>query len=235
MTKRLAIIPARGGSKRIKNKNIKLFCGKPIILHTLDTVIKSKLFDKIHVSTDSSKIKRVCEKKIKIDFKRPKKFSGDKISVMSVVNYVLKKYEASGLKFDEAWLIFPCAPLVDLKDFYSIKKILNKKSKKKTVLTVSEFPAPIERSFKLINEKKLKPINRKNFKKGTQEFKQTFFETGSIMAIPKINFTKLGNKPNIENLVPYVLERYKSIDVNNLADWQFAELIYKSVKKLKKL
>ena len=111
------------------------------------------------------KIKRVCERKIKIDFKRPKKYSGDKISVMSVVNYVLKKYEAINLKFDEVWLIFPCAPLVDLKDYNNIKNILNKNSKKKTVLTVSEFPAPIERSFKLINGKKLKPTNRKNFKK----------------------------------------------------------------------
>ena len=55
------------------------------------------------------------------------------------------------------------------------------------------------------------------------------------MAIPKINFNKLGNRPNLQNLVPYVLERYKSIDVNNLADWKFAELIYRSVKKLKKL
>ena len=235
MINRLAIIPARGGSKRIKNKNIKLFCGKPIILRTLDTVVKSKLFKKIHVSTDSSKIKRVCEKKLKIDFKRPNKFSGDKISVMSVVKYVLDRYETIGLKFDEVWLIFPCAPLVDQKDYINIKNILNKNLKRKTVLTVSEFPAPIERSYKLINEKKLKAINTKNFKKGTQEFSQSYFETGSIMAIPKLNFNKLGNKPNLDNLVPYVLERYKSVDVNNLADWQFEELIYSSVKKLKKV
>lgn len=231
MTKRLAIIPARGGSKRIKNKNIKLFCGKPIILRTLDTVIKSKLFNKIHVSTDSSKIKRVCERKIKIDFKRPKKFSDDKITVMSVVNYVLKKYEAIGLKFDEVWLIFPCAPLVDRKDYINIKNILNKNSKKKTVLTVSEFPAPIERSYKLFNKKILKAVNAKNFTKGTQEFSQSFFDTGSIMAIPKQNFIKLGNKPNLENLVPYVLERYKSIDINTLRDWNFAEKVYSSIIK----
>ena len=85
MVKRIAIIPARGGSKRIKNKNIKLFCGKPIILRTIEIVTKSRLFSKIHISTDSNKIKKVCEKKIKIDFDRPKKIAGDKISVMSVV------------------------------------------------------------------------------------------------------------------------------------------------------
>ena len=73
MIKRLAIIPARGGSKRIKNKNIKLFCGRPIICYTLENVIKSKLFDKIHVSTDSSEIRKVCEDKIKFDSINEKK------------------------------------------------------------------------------------------------------------------------------------------------------------------
>ena len=79
MVKRLAIVPARGGSKRIRNKNIKLFCGKPVINYTINTLQKSKLFSKIHVSTESKKIAEVCKKKIKFDFFRPKRLSGDKI------------------------------------------------------------------------------------------------------------------------------------------------------------
>jgi len=230
MTKRLAIIPARGGSKRIKNKNIKLFCGRPMITYTLESVIKSKLFNKIHVSTDSSKIRKVCEKKIKFDFERPKKLSGDNTSVMSVVNYVVKKYKDRGLNYDEVWLIFPCSPLIDIKDFLNISKLVKKNKNKKTILTVCEYPSPIERSYKLSNKKYLKPIDKNNFKKRTQDLSQSYYETGAIMAIPKRNFTNINNKPNLKNLAPYFVEKYKSIDVNNIKDWNFAELLYKSVK-----
>ena len=81
MVRRLLIIPARGNSKRIKNKNIKNFCGKPIIYYSLVNAKKSKLFDKIHVSTDSHKILRIVNKLgFKIDFLRSKKFSSDQMS-----------------------------------------------------------------------------------------------------------------------------------------------------------
>ena len=91
MTYRLAIIPAREGSKRIKNKNISSFYQKPIIYHPLDTIVSSKLFNKIHISTDSIKIKKIIEKKnIKVDFLRPKKLSTDRIGLKDVINYVLK-------------------------------------------------------------------------------------------------------------------------------------------------
>ena len=230
MIKRLAIIPARGGSKRIKNKNIKIFCGRPIISYTLENVIKSKLFNKIHVSTDSSKIRKVCENKIKFDFMRQKKLSGDKISVMSVVKYVVNKYKEKGLNFDEVWLVFPCSPLIEIKDFLNIAKLIKKNKNKKTILTVCEYPSPIERSFKLEKKNYLKPINKKNFKKRTQDLNQSYYETGSIMAIPKSNMTKIDDKLKLRNLSPYFVEKYKSIDVNNIKDWNFAELIYKSIK-----
>lgn len=226
MINRIAIIPARGGSKRIKNKNIKPFCGKPIINYTLDTIIKSKLFKKIHVSTDSKEITKVCRKKIKIDFPRPKKLSGDRVSIMSVVQYVLKEYSKIKIHFDEAWLIFPCSPLIEVKDYYKISKLLKKKNK--TILTVCDFPSPVERSYYLNKSKLLVAKNKKNFNKLSQDFKQAFYETGSIMAIPKNNFKNITKKPNLNNLYPYILERYKSIDINNISDWKFAEIVFKS-------
>ena len=227
--KRLAIIPARGSSKRIKNKNIKSFLGKPIINYTLETIIKSKLFSEIHVSTDSKKIKKICEKKVKISSNRPKHLSGDKVSIMAVVKYVLKNYENQN--FDEAWLIYPCSPLIEIKDFKNISKLIKKENK--TILTVAEFPAPVERFYNLDQSQKLLPNNKKNFRKNSQSFLQAYYETGSIMAIPKKNFKNISSKPNIDNLFPYILERYKSIDINTLSDWKFAELIYKSLKYIK--
>ena len=90
MIKRLAIIPARGGSKRIKNKNIKSFCGKPIIYYPLEALKKSKLFSKIHVSTDDDKILDLVENfGFKVDFKRPPNLSDDFTPLMPVLIHIL--------------------------------------------------------------------------------------------------------------------------------------------------
>ena len=90
MIKRLAIIPARSGSKRIKNKNIKKFLGTNLINYSVDACIESNIFKKIHISTDSSKILNLLKKKIEIDFLRPKNLATDKTPLISVINYVLK-------------------------------------------------------------------------------------------------------------------------------------------------
>ena len=120
MTKRLLIIPARSGSKRIKNKNIRLFQKKPIIYFPLEEARKSKLFEKIHVSTDSKKIKKIVESlNFKVDFLRPKKLAGDKVSTEKVLRFVLREYEKMNLYFEEIWSITPCSPLID--------KFINKK------------------------------------------------------------------------------------------------------------
>ena len=105
--KRLAIIPARGGSKRIKNKNIKNFCGQPIINYIINSAKGSKLFDKIHVSTESSLIKEVVEKnQLSIDFMRPERLSDDFTPLMPVISFVLDTYKTMNIYFDEVWLFF---------------------------------------------------------------------------------------------------------------------------------
>ena len=92
MIKRLAIIPARSGSKRIKNKNITNFFGKPLILHSLEVIKKSNFFHKIHISTDSKKIANLgLRLNIKTDFLRPKKYSGDNVSIMETLRFVVNE------------------------------------------------------------------------------------------------------------------------------------------------
>ena len=126
-TRRLAIIPARGGSKRIKKKNIKQFLGKPIISYSIETALKSNLFSKIHVSTDSLEIKKISEKnKINIDFMRPKNLANDNVGLIEVLKFVANKYKNLGYKFDEVWLIMPCSPLINYKDLIKASKIYKK-------------------------------------------------------------------------------------------------------------
>ena len=232
MVKRLAIIPARGGSKRIRNKNIKLFCGRPVITHTVDNLLKSKLFSKIHISTESKKIMNVCKKKIKFEFLRPKRLSGDKVRTMAVINHVVKKFEKMGEYYDEVWIVYPCSPLMEIQDYKKISKLLKRFNYKKTVLTVCEYPAPIEVSYKIKMNNFLMPNKKSNFFKRTQDFKKFFYETGAVVAIPKKNFSDIKDRPNFNNLVPYVVERHKSIDINTLRDWNFAEMVYNSTFKI---
>ena len=123
--KRLAIIPARGGSKRIKNKNIKNFCGEPIINYIISTARESKLFNKIHVSTESNLIKEVVENNgLSIDFMRPETLSDDFTPLMPVLSFVLNTYISMGYQFDEIWLLMACAPLIDKNDLISASKNL---------------------------------------------------------------------------------------------------------------
>ena len=109
MKKRLLIIPAKGYSKRIKEKNIKKFHGKPIISYTLSTAKKSKLFKKIHVSTESKKIKRIVEHLgYKIDFLRPKSLSKNNTPTIDVLKYVFNRFSDLNYEFDEIWTISCC-------------------------------------------------------------------------------------------------------------------------------
>ena len=122
----LAIIPARGGSKRIKNKNIKNFFKKPIISYPINEAIKSKIFDKIIVSTDSDKIRKISQKfGANVFFKRPKKLSGDKVSDKLVIKHAIEWVTKHIGKVRYVCVIYPTAALIkkDLKkSFNTIKK-----------------------------------------------------------------------------------------------------------------
>ena len=144
--KRLLIIPARSGSKRIKNKNVKLFSGKPIISYPIKAAIESKLFKEIHISTDSIKIANICKKiGVNIDFLRPKKLSGDNVSLFDVLKFVRDKYKTSGKTFNEIWCILPATPLLNSKDLKNFAK--NYYNKKGPMIIGSPYPAPLNWIF----------------------------------------------------------------------------------------
>ena len=112
--KRLAVIPARGGSKRIHKKNIKTFCGKPIISYSLEAAESSNLFDTIHVSTDCNEIAEVVTKLgYSIDFLRDPNLADDMTPIMPVLKWVISEYESRNIYFDEVVLLMPCSPMIE--------------------------------------------------------------------------------------------------------------------------
>ena len=137
--KRIAIIPARGGSKRIKKKNIKLFYNKPIILYTLDALKNSNIFSIIHISTEDEEIYNLITKNgNQPDFKRPKNLSKDDTPVIKVVEYTIKKYKEIGKIFDQIWLVMPCNPLLDKAQILDAKKVFENKCSDKALLAIKE-------------------------------------------------------------------------------------------------
>jgi len=227
--KRILIIPARGNSKRIKNKNIKLFLKKPIIKYTLEAAKKSKLFDIIHVSTDSDKIKKIVEKdNIKIDFMRPKNLSGDHVPLIDVFKHVVLKYQKKGFNFDEIWSLMPCSPLISYKDLKKISKFINKIKFVRPILSVSKYQVPIQWGYKIKKNNILKPISKKYLTYRSQELPTTFFDSGQFIIYPMSFFKK--QKIN-ENFMGYVLPQEQSIDIDNIDDWKLAEITYRGIYK----
>ena len=229
MVRRLLIIPARGNSKRIKNKNIKNFCGKPIIYYSLVNAKKSKLFDKIHVSTDSHKILRIVNKLgFKIDFLRSKKFSSDHAEIIDVLRFVFNKYSSMGEQFDEIWSLSACAPLITHKDLVLASNKL-KKNKNKIIIPITEFSAPIEWAFKLKNKSKaLIPLKNGAYKIRSQDLEKKYHDTGSFVCMSKHTLISK-NRLIDKNYLGVIIPKNRSIDIDNDADWRLAESAFRNI------
>lgn len=151
--KNLAIIPARGGSKRIPGKNIKDFLGKPIIARSIDTAIRSGLFDEVMISTDDVEIAAIGKHYgAKVPFIRSAKNADDHATTADVINEVLQEYEKAGRSFQYACCIYPTAPLLKSDSLSKAFEVL-KKQNYKTVFPVVAFGFPIWRSLNVVDGK----------------------------------------------------------------------------------
>ena len=230
MTKRIAIIPARGGSKRIPGKNIKNFCGKPIISYSLDVAKASNLFDVIHVSTDSIEIANlVKDLGYSVDFMRPKSLSDDYTPIMPVLKWVLEEYNSRGECFDEVAMIMPCTPFIDSDDLVNASKLSKAGNYKKPVLAVSLYSAPIEWAFTLAEDQILKPVNKEILEKRSQDLEDHYFDTGSFCFFSSKYILNSKGAGINKSYIGYVIDKYRSIDIDDINDWKFAEAIYRRI------
>jgi len=228
--RRILIIPARSGSKRIKNKNIKDFFGKPMIHYPLKIAIQSNIFDKIHVSTDSKKIKNVVEKVGNfVDFQRPKNLSKDNSSLISVLNYVISKYESEAVKFDEVWCILPCSPLLRTNDIIECQKLIKKYNN--PVIAVSPFMAPISWSFQ-IKKNFIFRANEEKIRDKRLSKISSYYDSGQIYCFP-INILKKKQFSFKKKIITHKLPSERSVDIDTVENWNFAKILYKGLLKQK--
>ena len=234
--KRIAIIPARGGSKRIHKKNIKSFCGKPIISYILNTAKESNIFTRIHVSTDSKEIaKTVSSLGFAPEFLRPNYLSDDNTPIMPVLKYVCNEYMNRGEKYDQVWLLMPTSPFIDVNDIIKAEKKFSKSNSDKSLLGVSEYPAPIEWAFNIDKSGTLIPLYSGMFATRSQDIKESYYDSGAFCIFPYrtvINSVEAGND---SEFIGYTLPKYKSMDIDFIDDWEMAEAVYYVINYKNKL
>ncbi len=219
----ICIIPARSGSKRIKDKNIINFYNKPLISYSIKKAISSKLFNKVIVSTDSKKIKRISEKfGAKVPFIRSKKLSNDKTGTMEVLIDAIKKTNSVNEKF--CCLFYPTSPLIKAIDLNKAFNILKSKKNADGIFTIAEYNSHPMRSLILKN-------NFVNFKfssyrkKNSNDLKKMYFDCGNFYFYR----TKKILKKNINlKMLGFKIESIRSIDINTHDDIKLAKIIYKN-------
>jgi len=225
----IAIIPARLGSKRIRKKNLKIFFGRPLIYYSIKEAKKSKIFDKIIVSTDSRRIKKISEKfGAEVPFIRPKRLSGDKVKVQDVISHSIKFLNRKKIKFNNVCCIYATAPLIKAKDIKHGLKKLNRGYK--FVFSASCFEKSIVRSFGLKNNKIVKFLLPKYLNTNTQDLPKTFFDAGQFYWARKNDWLKRNLyflKGTIVNLKSGYVQ-----DVDYKKDFKILKNKFKKMRKI---
>lgn len=224
--KSIAIITARGGSKRIPNKNIKEFCGKPIIAYSIEAAIKSGCFDTVMVSTDSEEIASIAKKYgAEVPFLRSEKTSDDFATTADVLREVIDIYKNCGKEFDTLCCIYPTAPFVTSE---KIKNAINlfSNSGADSLMPVVSFSFPPQRG-NVIRNGKLQYQYPEFASKRSQDLEKIYHDCGQFYICKVDKFIKNGTVIS-ENTIPYVMPEEEVQDIDNLSDWMVAEIKYKT-------
>lgn len=219
----LAIIPARGGSKRIPRKNIRDFLGKPIIAYSIEIALESDLFDEVMVSTDDPEIADVAKKYgAKVPFMRSKENADDYATTVDVLVEVLQAYQKQGKYFENGCCIYPTAPLIKASFIESGYKKLTD-SNFSTVFPVVEFSYPIQRSLKL-NEKGKAEMNWSEYlETRSQDLPKAYHDAGQFYLF-KVEELLKEKKLFGKNSGAIVLPSTSVQDIDTEEDWKLAEM-----------
>ncbi len=226
---RLCVIPARGGSKRIPRKNIKIFNGKPMIAYSIEAAIQSECFDKVIVSTDDKEIALVAESYgAEIPFFRPEELSNDHAGTLPVIKHAIDWFDQSGLAPSEVCCLYATAPFVKKETINEAYQQL-KTSKAEYCFTVTSFPFPVQRSVIVTERNRLQMLYPEYFSTRSQDLEETYHDAGQLYWGNAMAFKAM--KPLFSELTsPCVLPRYLVQDIDTLEDWKRAELMYSVLK-----
>jgi len=227
---RLAIIPARSGSTRIKNKNIVDFNGKPLISYPLNAAKNSGVFDKIHVSTDSQMyVDVVKDLGFETDFLRASEMGENSTDLADVLRWVVGEYEKRGETVSEICMLTATSPLIEAEDIVRLREVFIEHDGTKPVLAVTSFPAPIEQSLKITDEGHLQAVYPDKFHLHSQNLMKAYQDAGSLFYIGRDQLMD-GKVEAYSECYPLILDREKVVDIDEHEDLAIAEALYLGIK-----
>lgn len=222
MNKRIAIITARGGSKRIPHKNIKAFCGRPIIEYSIKAALQASVFDTVMVSTDDEQIAQIARAAgAQVPFMRSKETANDYATTSDVLLEVLACYEAQGDHFDVCCCIYPTAPFVTAQKLRDAVQKLEQTGAD-TVQPVVQFSFPPQRGLELHGEY-LTPSNPELYLMRSQDLEPIYHDCGQFYIFDTKAFLR-SKKIVGEKVVPMHINELEVQDIDNETDWKLAEL-----------
>lgn len=225
----VAIITARGGSKRIPRKNIKDFLGKPIIAYSIEIALNSGLFDYVMVSTDDDEIAEVAKRYgAQVPFIRSKQTADDFTGTADVVLEVLNDLSKIGKQFDNACCIYPTAPFITKQSLTEAYNLLQHHTFD-SVFPVCPFSSPILRALK-IKDSKTSMIWPENINKRSQDLEPTYHDAGQFYWM-NVHLFLIEKKLYTNNTGSIILSELQTQDIDNESDWKLAELKYKLINK----
>ena len=224
----IAIITARGGSKRIPRKNIKEFMGKPMIAYAIEAALNSKIFDEVMVSTEDSEIAEIAQKYgANVPFLRSQRTADDYATTFDVIDEVVTEYNNRGKTYSNLCCIYPCVPFLKSKTLVeAYKKFLDFDA----LIPVCKYPVPVEWAMRIENDI-LVPNDRNAQNMRSQDLSTKYFDAGMFY------FCKIDKMYEAKSLVPvktaaYIIDERECQDIDTEDDWKMAELKYKVLRNV---
>jgi pseudaminic acid cytidylyltransferase len=225
----IAVIPARGGSKRIPRKNIKEFCGKPMIAWSIEAAQKSNCFERIIVSTDDNEIADIAQNHgAEVPFVRPESLANDYAGTIPVIRHAVEWLVAHGEKPENVCCLYATAPFVRSQDLKRGLEMLQAQECD-YVFSVTSFPFPIQRAIRIIQEQRVEMFQPEHFITRSQDLEEAYHDAGQFYWGTAQAW--LDEKPLFSNRsVPLILPRHRVQDIDTLEDWQRAEWLFKALQ-----
>jgi len=229
----LGIVPARGGSRRIKDKNIVEFFGKPIIAYSLEAMRDAGIYDEIHVSTDSEQIRDVvADLGYDVPFLRTE-FHGDKDRLFDVGQWVLKAFLDRGVSFDDVGIVMACSPLIDGDDLRKGYQHFLEQGRR-PLFSVAEYPAPPQQALLLDGDGSgIRPERMDCFQMRSQDLPHTVFDTGAFYFFAAHDLLN-ADMYQFKDSIGFPIRREKAADINTPDDLEFARVLFAGRNALRK-
>ncbi len=227
--KSIAIITARGGSKRIPKKNIKDFCGKPIIAYSIEAALSAEIYDEVMVSTDSEEIAEIAKRfGASVPFLRSEATSNDYATTRDVLLEVLAEYKKTGKSFDDMTCIYPTAPFITADKLKEAVLLLHN-TKSSMLVPVVQFSYPPQRAYVIKKNKLVFKWEEYRYSR-SQDLEPFYHEAGQFYCYNINDYLKAYGTIK-ENIIPFILKESEVQDIDTEEDWKMAELKYSMMKR----